>query len=140
MNLKIKKLHIDAKLPTYATLDDAGMDLYALEDTNINPMERVLVKTGIAMEIPEGHVGLIWDKSGVVFKLGQKTIGGVVDAGYRGEILVAMVNLTDKLYTFKKGDKVAQMIIQPKVTANIIESEELNDSERGEGGFGSSDK
>jgi dUTP pyrophosphatase len=137
MELKFKKLNIDAKAPTYATDDDAGMDFYALEPTVIEPMERKLVPTGIALEIPRGHVGLIWDKSGVSYKKGQIKTAGVIDSGYRGEINIAMINTTKQSFTFEKGDKIAQMIIQEKITANLVEVDELDTSERGEGGFGS---
>jgi len=140
MDIKFKKLHEDAKSPTYATNDDAGMDFCALEDTTLEPMERKLIRTGIAMEIPRGHVGLIWDKSGVSYKKGQIKTSGVLDSGYRGEINIVMINITDKSFIFHKGDKVAQMIIQEKITANLIEVDELSDSERGEGGFGSTGK
>ncbi|MFT5179876.1 MAG: dUTP pyrophosphatase [Candidatus Paceibacteria bacterium] len=137
MDVKFKKLYPEAKAPTYATDDDAGMDFYALEDTTILPMERKLVRTGIAMEIPKGYVGLVWDKSGVSYKKGQIKTSGVLDSGYRGEINIVMINITGESYTFEKHDKVAQMLIQEKVTANLIEVDELSGSERGEGGFGS---
>ena len=137
MKLKIKKLHPDAVLPKYATRDDAGMDLFALETVEILPMQRLQIGTGIAMEIPEGFAGLVWDKSGISHKYGLKTMGGVIDSGYRGEIKVGIINLGTEKYIFEKGHKVAQMIIQNKETPEIVESDELTDSERGEGGFGS---
>lgn len=137
MEIKVKKLDKDAKLPTYATEDDAGMDFYALMDTTILPLERKQVRTGISLEIPKGYVGLVWDKSGVSYIKGQIKTSGVIDSGYRGEICIVMINLTQNPYTFKKGEKVAQMIIQEKVTAKLVEVEELSESERGEGGFGS---
>jgi dUTP pyrophosphatase len=140
MQLKIKKLTEDAIIPKYATNDDAGMDLFAIENVELEPMQRVQVGTGIAMEIPEGHVGLIWDKSGLSHKFGIKTLGGVVDSGYRGEIKIGVINLGKEKYIFEKGHKVAQMIIQKKETPEIIEATELNNSERGEGGFGSTGK
>lgn len=140
MKLKIKKLHTDAVLPKYATRDDAGMDLFAIEDVEIMPMERKQVGTGIAMEIPESHVGLIWDKSGLSHKFGLKTMGGVIDSGYRGEIKVGIINLGTEKYIFEKGHKVAQMIIQKKETPEIEEVTELSDSERGTGAFGSTGK
>jgi dUTP pyrophosphatase len=140
MKLKIKKLHKDAIIPQYAHFDDAGFDLFAIEDTTIKKNERIVVKTGIAMEIPTDYVGLIWDKSGVSVKAGIKTIAGVVDSTYRGEILVAVINLSDSDYKFEKGHKVAQMIIQKKETVEFEEVNELTETKRGEGGFGSTGK
>jgi dUTP pyrophosphatase len=98
------------------------------------------VPTGIAMEIPEGYVGLIWDKSGLSIKNGIKTLGGVIDSTYRGEVLVGMINLSDADYTFLKGHKVAQMVIQKKEFVDFEEVSELSDTVRGEGGFGSTGK
>ena len=97
------------------------------------------VRTGIAMEIPEGFVGLIWDKSSIGSK-GIKTLGGVIDAGYRGEIQVMVTNLGDTAYTFEHGHKVAQMIIQKVEFPEIVEVSELSESLRGEGAFGSTGK
>jgi len=140
MKLKIKKLHIDAVIPKYAHFDDAGFDLFAIEDTVVKVGERVPVKTGIAMEIPTGYVGLIWDKSGLSVKHGIKTIAGVVDSTYRGEILVAVTNISQENYKFEKGHKVAQMIIQKKETVEFEEVAELSETKRGEGRLGSTGK
>ena len=140
MILKIKKLHKEAKIPKYGHPGDAGFDLFAIEDTLIKAGERFPVQTGIAMEIPEGFVGLIWDKSGVAVKYGIKTIAGVVDSTYRGEILVGVMNLSKEDYLFEKGHKVAQMLIQKKETMEFEEVNELTDTARGEGGFGSTGK
>lgn len=138
--LKIKRFRKDAKIPQYAHMGDAGLDLYAVEDVTLAPNGRAGVPTGIAMEIPEGHVGLIWDKSGLSIKHGLKTLGGVVDSGYRGEVLVGIMNLSDTAYTIHKGEKVAQMIIQKKENIEVEEVSELSDTARGEGGFGSTGK
>ncbi len=140
MQIKIKKLHLDAKRPTYANLGDAGMDFFALEKTILKPGEHAAVKTGISMEIPHGYVGLFWDKSGVSIKHGIKLLGGVIDAGYRGEILIGMINLTDVEYVFEAGHKVSQMLIQKVESPDVIEVDELSDSARGEKGFGSTGK
>lgn len=137
MELQIKKLNEAAKVPTYAHADDAGMDLYALEAVTLEAGARTLVTTGIAMAIPAGHVGLIWDKSSVPTKKGVTTLAGVVDAGYRGEIMILVYNLSGETQTFAAGDKVAQMVIQPVVQPVVSEVAELDDTERGEGGFGS---
>lgn len=140
MQLKIKKLNSDAILPHYAHIDDAGFDLFSVENIEIAPMSRVQIPTGIAMEIPNGFVGLIWDKSGLSHKNGLKTLGGVIDSGYRGEIKVGLINLSAENYLLEKGHKVAQMIIQKKETCEIVEVDELSDTLRGEGGFGSTGK
>ena len=138
--LKVKKLTPDAVLPHVAKEGDAGFDLYASESVTLLPQERKQVPTGIALEIPLGHVGLIWDKSGLVHKFGLKTLGGVVDSGYRGEVMVGMINLSNEPYTFEKGHKVAQMILQKYEETDIMEVSELSESERGKGGFGSTGK
>lgn len=140
MILKIKKLHQDAIVPKYAHFDDAGFDLFAIEDTLVKVGERKVIKTGLAMAIPTGFVGLVWDKSGISVKEGIKTLAGVVDSTYRGEALIAVVNLSDKDYEFKKGHKVAQMIIQKKETVDFVEVSELDETLRGESGFGSTGK
>ena len=140
MILKIKKLHPDAKIPKYAHHDDAGFDLFTPENFIVKKGERFGVPTGIAMEIPEGYVGLIWDKSGIAIKHGMKTLGGVIDSTYRGEVLVGMINLSGSDYVFEKGHKIAQMIIQKKETVGFEEVNELQDTVRGEGGFGSTGK
>ena len=140
MQIKIKKLHPDAKIPTYAHIGDAGFDLYAIESVTIPVGARVLVGAGVAMEIPDGYVGLIWDKSGLSINHGLKNLGGVVDAGYRGEIKAGVVNLSSEDYTITAGHKVAQMLIQKVERAEIKEVTELSDTTRGHGGFGSTGK
>lgn len=137
MKIAVKKLDKDAKVPAYAHPGDAGMDLFALENIVIQPGTRASVKTGIAMAIPEGYAGLIWDKSGIASKNGIKTMAGVIDSGYRGEIKIVLANLSREVYGIKKGDKIAQMLIQKVKRAEIIEAEELDETMRGEGGFGS---
>jgi len=140
MFLKIKKLSPDATLPSYAHEGDAGMDLFSSKQVELSPQERVQVPTGVSMEIPEGCVGLIWDKSGLSHKVGLKTMGGVVDAGYRGEVMVGMINLGNEIYRIEKGHKVAQMLIQKIKRAEIEEVDELSETQRGQGGFGSTGK
>lgn len=140
MKLSIQKIHADSKLPNYSHPGDAGFDLYAYGDFVIKPGERMSIPTGIKMAIPEGYVGLVWDKSGLAFRNGLKSMGGVVDAGYRGEVQICLVNLTPEDYAINKGDKVAQMLIQPVETMDIEEVGELSDTSRGEGGFGSTGK
>lgn len=127
-------------MPSFAHSYDAGMDLYALEDTEILPMQTARIRSGLAMEIPEGYAGLCWDKSGVSTNHKIKTLAGVIDSGYRGEVLMGVINLGSEPYTFKKGEKVLQMLIQKVEQPEIVETEELSDSSRGEGGFGSTGK
>lgn len=136
MKLKIEKIHPEAKLPTCGHAGDAGMDLYGLEKVTIEPGERVVVGTGIAMAIPNGYVGLIWDKSGLAVKAGVTTLAGVIDATYRGEIKVCLYNLGQEAKIFEVGDKIAQILIQKFETPEIIEGN-LDETARGEGGFGS---
>jgi dUTP pyrophosphatase len=113
------------------------MDFYANETITINPNDRKLISTGISLAIPHGYVGLIWDKSGIASKHGIKTMAGVVDSSYRGEIKVLLHNLSNDNYVVEKGNKVAQMLIQPVEQRQIKEVETLEETERGEGGFGS---
>ncbi|MFA6183631.1 MAG: dUTP diphosphatase [Parcubacteria group bacterium] len=137
MKIEIKKINPEAKTPIYALKNDAGMELYSVQDLIVEPGKIIVCETGIAMAIPVGYVGLIWDKSGVAFKGGIKTMGGVIDSSYRGEIKIILTNLSDKNYIINKGDKIAQILIQKVESPDIKEIEVLNDTERGEGGFGS---
>ncbi len=137
MQLKIKKLHNDAKIPTHGHPGDAGMDFYAIEEYVFLPGEQKKVHSGVAMEIPQGHVGLIWDKSSISFNQGLKSVGGVIDAGYRGEIIFSLLNTTNKEQKIEKGRKIAQMIIQKFEDCDIVEVSELSDTVRGEGREGS---
>lgn len=137
MKILAKKLDPDAKIPSYAHPGDAGMDLYSLEDITIDSGGRISCRTGFAMQIPQGYAGLIWDKSGIAANNGIKTMAGVVDSGYRGEIKTVLVNLGKEAYNIKKGDKIAQMLIQKVENLEIVEVEKLDETSRGEGGFGS---
>jgi len=138
MKLRVKRVSAGAKLPVYQHPGDAGMDLFAAEDVTLSVGEAKAVPTGIQMAIPEGNVGLIWDKSGISLQ-GLHRLAGVVDAGYRGEVKVVMINLGKEPYTFKQGQKVAQMLIQPVQAIEIVDVEEgdLDETSRGTGGFGS---
>lgn len=140
MEIAIKKIEPNAKAPTYAYGTDAGMDLYAFWKTVIPAKSREVVSTGIAVAIPRSYAGLIWDKSGIAVKQGLKVMGGVIDSGYRGEVLVCLLNTTDEDIVIEAHQKIAQMLIQPVINANIIISEELPEAEdeRGDKGFGSS--
>lgn len=137
MKLQVQKLHESAVLPQYAHIGDAGLDLYTSESFTLSPNERKQVKTGIALAIPDGYVGLVWDKSGLSHKSGLKTLGGVVDSGYRGEILVGLVNLSDDTVSFTVGQKIAQLLIQQVTCAEVEEVAILDETVRGTAGFGS---
>lgn len=137
MNIQIKKLSPEATIPSYAHPHDAGLDMFALSRTEILPGQRAQVRTGIAMQIPEGYVGLLWDKSGLSLKHGLKMFGGVIDSGYRGEILITIANLGSEPFVFEAGNKVAQMLIQKIEHAVLEEVDVLEDSARGATGFGS---
>ncbi len=141
MELKVKKLDAKAKLPSYAHAGDAGLDFFALEDFLVPAGKQVSnIRTGVAIAIPEGYVGLFWDKSGLASKYGLKVMAGVIDAGYRGEVLLSLFNTSDKDYNFKAGEKVMQLVIQPVVSVGISEMDSLPESTRAEGGFGSTGK
>jgi len=135
--LKVKRLAGEAKIPIYAHQGDAGLDLFSNEKITLLPGERKIIKTGIALEIPEGYTGLVWDKSGLSVNHGLKTLGGVVDAGYRGELMVGLINLSKDEYVLEKGHKVAQMLIQKVEKVVVDEVDRLRDTSRGGGGFGS---
>ena len=140
LRIKVKRLRKEAKLPSYAHPGDAGMDLFSVEEHTLVPGARAKIGTGISMEIPEGYVGLVWDKSSIAATHGLKHLGGVMDSGYRGEYIVTLVNLSDKEYVIKKGDKIAQLIIQKVEHGEIVEVQELEDTSRGAGAFGSTGK
>jgi dUTP pyrophosphatase len=138
MQIRIKKLTPDAVIPQAQRPGDAGLDLYSIEDFELKPGERHAFKTGVAMEIPMDFVGLVWDRGGLAVKHGLTTLAGVVDANYRGEIMVAILNTSDEIYNVKKGDRIAQMLIQKYESVEFVESEELSDSARGAAWSGSS--
>lgn len=140
MEIKFKKINPSAKLPSFAHPGDAGMDIFALERTVLKPMERVAVKTGISMEFPAGYVALVWDKSSLSIRDGLKTLGGVIDSGYRGEVLIGMINLSDKEYVFEVGHKVAQILMQKIENPILVEVSDLSETARGHGTQGSTGK
>jgi dUTP pyrophosphatase len=136
--VKVKRLNEHATLPLYKRPGDAAFDLFSCEDWTLEPHEQHIFQIGIAMAIPEGHVGLIWDRSGLGAKHGIKTLGGVIDHTYRGEVGVGLINLTKAQYNVKKGDRIAQMLIQKVETAKLEEVADLDETHRGAEGFGSS--
>lgn len=142
MNLefRVKKLKPYATLPNYANPGDAGMDLYSAEDYVIDSGKRQLVSTGISAEFPTGYVALFWDKSGLAAKKGITVLAGVIDSGYRGEYGVVLFNTSKEQFEIKRGDKIAQCLIQPITQPDIKEVQELSDTQRGTGGFGSTGK
>ncbi|MDO8624971.1 MAG: dUTP diphosphatase [Candidatus Diapherotrites archaeon] len=140
MDVFVQKLAKDVELPCYAKPDDAGLDLRSAEDLILKPNERRLVSTGIAIAIPSGFVGLIWDRSSVAHAHGVTCLGGVIDAGYRGEIKIVMINLGNADFSIQKNDRVAQLLIQPIVRGNLKIVETLSDTDRASGGFGSTGK
>lgn len=140
MKLLVQKLDERAVLPSRSHHDDAGLDLYALEAVTLAPGERQAVGTGVALAIPSGYVGLIWDKSGIAFKQGVKGMGGVIDAQYRGEVKVILVNLSQETVTFEAGQKIAQLLVQKVKLPEVEVVDALPESVRGEGGFGSTGK
>ena len=126
-----------ANLPTKSHPSDAGWDLYSVEQLDLQPGKRHSVYTGIALEIPKGYVGLIWPRSGMAVKKGIHTLAGVIDAGYRGEITVCLLNTGDEPCSISKGDRIAQILFQEAPHFELEIVEEFSKSDRGEGGFGS---
>ncbi len=137
--LLIEKLSDNAKLPQKAHPGDAGYDLYASDYYSISPYGQALVSTGIKMAIPDGFVGLIWDKSGIAFE-GLKTMGGVIDSNYRGEVKVIIKNLSEESFNIVPGQKIAQILIQAICDFEITEENIKDQTAREAGGFGSSGK
>ena len=136
MELKVKRMHPEAKLPVYGHPGDAGLDLFSIVDRDLAPGEVFAVPTGIQIAVPAGHVGLVWDKSGIALKSVHR-LAGVVDAGYRGEVQVVMINLGAAPFSIRKGMKIAQILVQPVAAVTVVEAEGLDGTSRGEGGFGS---
>lgn len=137
--IKVKKHHESAKLPFRSNSTDAGADLYSIEEIRISPLSRVIVGTGISIEIPDNTYARIAPRSGLAAKYGIDVLAGVVDSGYRGEIKVVLYN-TDKEKMFKVniGDRIAQLIIESCQITEIIEVNNINDTTRSNNGFGSS--
>lgn len=140
--LKIVRTRESVPMPKYALEGDAGFDLFVGEKVVLAPFERASINTGYKMEIPEGCVGIIYEKSGLSFKHGIITYGNVVDSGYRGEVRVGVMNLSKETYAFEPGHKVAQMIIHSyeEMKFKEVKDGELSSSDRGERGFGSTGK
>lgn len=137
--MKVKKLDPRAKLPQRAHPTDSGADLFALTRTVLAPRSITHVHTGIAVELPENTSGIIWGKSSVESK-GIKAMAGLVDAPYRGELIVCMYNLNDTEFVFEEGQKVAQLVVLPTLYPTFEQADELSDTSRADGGFGSTGK
>ncbi len=139
MKVNIKKLNERAKLPTYGSQNAAGADLYSCEDYTVEAGETVFVHTGIAIELPAGTVGLVYARSGFACKkdLAPANKVGVIDCDYRGEIMVAIHNHGKETRTIGEGERIAQLVVTSYYTCEFAEAEELSDTVRGEGGFGS---
>ncbi len=135
--LKVKRLLKDAELPEYALNTDIGIDIRANETIVIPVSEQKTIKTGLAIEIPEGHVGLIRDRAGIITKMGVHTAAGTFDPAYRGEVSIVLVNCGEEDVEVEKGMRIAQMIILPVAKAKIQEVKQLSSTERGERGFSS---
>ncbi|MFM7602015.1 MAG: dUTP diphosphatase [Pseudanabaena sp.] len=138
VEIKFQKLHPEAIIPSYAHIGDAGADVYSVAEVTLQPQQRVAIPTGLAVDIPIGYEIQVRPKSGLALKHGITVLNspGTVDAGYRGEIQVIVINLGTEAYTFAKGQKIAQLVLKPVIQALYVEGE-LGTSDRGVGGFGS---
>ncbi len=144
IKVNFKKLNENAIKPTYGTEFAAGADLYACEggEVTLAPGETKLIHTGLSMEIPEGYAGLIYARSGIATKRGLAPANkvGVIDSDYRGEIMVSLYNHSDSEQTLADGERIAQLVITPFLKVEYTETDELSDTVRGAGGFGSTGK
>ena len=140
--LKIQKIHNEAIIPSYAHKGDAGLDLYSVEKVTINPSETALIKTGIKIELPPQTEAQVRPRSGLALKHGITVLNtpGTIDEGYRGEVGIILINHGKEPFIVEKGMKIAQMKVKPVWYVDIEEVQELSDTERAEGGFGSSGK
>ncbi len=140
MQLAVKRLDPGLPLPAYAHDGDAGLDLFCAEDVTLGPMERKLVSTGIALAIPEGYAGFVQPRSGLAHREGLSFVNtpGLIDAHYRGEIKVIAINLDpQKTLSLHRGERIAQLVVQAVARASVVEVSDLDETVRGDGGFGS---
>ena len=139
MTLRFKKVHPDAVLPSYAHPSDAGMDLRSVDDLTLAPGQRALVHTGLVMLLPPLYEAQVRPRSGLSLKNGVTVLNtpGTIDSGYRGEVGVILINLGQAAFDVRKGDKIAQMVIAPVTQPNIEETDVVDETDRGSGGFGS---
>jgi len=139
IKVRVKKLHVNAKIPIHASEEAAGFDFYSIEDLEIQPGEIKMVRTGLSFEIPEGYCYQIWDRSGLGVK-GIHHFAGLIDSDYRGEIKIVLFNSTKNAYKIAKGDRIAQGIFLPYFQGDFVVVDELAESKRGQGGFHSTGK
>ena len=139
MTLRFRKVHPDAVLPAYAHPSDAGMDVRSVEDLSIAPGKRALVHTGLVMLLPPMYEAQVRPRSGLALKSGVTVLNapGTIDSGYRGEVGVILANFGEADFQVKKGDKIAQIVIAPVTQPEIVETSEVDETDRGSGGFGS---
>jgi dUTP pyrophosphatase len=139
MTLKFKRIHPDAVLPAYAHPSDAGMDVRSVEELAIAPGKRALVRTGLVMMLPQLYEAQVRPRSGLALKHGITVLNtpGTIDSGYRGEVGVVLINLGQEEFKVAKGDKIAQLVIAPVTQPEIVEAFDVDETDRGEGGFGS---
>lgn len=137
VEVRIHKLEKNIDTPRYAKKGDAAFDLRSAEEKSIKAGQKELFKTGLRFAVPEGHCGLVWDRSGLAARHGIHCLAGVLDSGYRGELILVLHNLGKEDFLVKKGMRIAQMLIQPVASAKLMEVEEMEDTERGDGHFGS---
>jgi dUTP pyrophosphatase len=142
ITVRVKKLSADAKMPQAAKTGDAAYDLYSLVDYELKPMEHYAIPTGISLEIPEGYEGQVRPRSGLALKEGITVLNtpGTIDSGYRGEVKTIIINLGEKPFKITRGMRISQLAIRPVPDVKFIEVDQLSDTERGEGGFGSTGK
>jgi dUTP pyrophosphatase len=136
-SIRIKKLHADARLPQRGTVFSAGADLSCLESFTLEPGQRKLVSTGLAIEIPPGFYGRVAPRSGLAVRHGIDVLAGVIDSDFRAEVKVPLINFGQDPVSINAGERIAQLIIEQAAMCDYVWAEELNDTERGEGGFGS---
>lgn len=139
MILRFKRIHPDAVLPAYAHPSDAGMDVRSVDDMTLAPGKRALVHTGLVMLLPPMFEAQVRPRSGLALKAGVTVLNtpGTIDSGYRGEVGVILINLGDADFVIKKGDKIAQIVIAPVTQPEVVETAEIDETDRGAGGFGS---
>ena len=139
MTLRFKKIHPDAVLPSYAHPSDAGMDVKSVDDLTLAPGKRALVRTGLVMLLPPSYEAQVRPRSGLALKNGVTVLNspGTIDSGYRGEVGVILINLGDADFAVRKGDKVAQLVIAPVTQPDVVEVSEIDETDRGSSGFGS---
>lgn len=136
MDIKLKFLSDNAVLPSRGSDEAAGYDLYSAQNGEVDPLKRILIKTNISIAIPKGYYGRIAPRSGLAYKNGIDVMAGVIDADYRGDVGVILFNSGMEAFTFKKGDRIAQLIIEKCHDVDWVQTDDLSDTARGEGGYG----